>query len=300
MDLRHLRYFLTIAKEKQITRAAKKLNMAQPPLSQQLKQMEDELGVELIERNGRSIELTHAGKLFYKRAEGIINQMEDTMREIKETREGLRGELSLGAMRISATTFFSKKIYEFREKYPHVTYKIIGGDPFQIAKNLEERVIEIGIIRPPVKFEIDVNIKELKAEPYVLVIPKKWGEFNGRTSITLKELDDMPLMLIHRNNGEGAYEAIINNCLKVGVKPNIICECPDSFVLLSFVVTGIGATILPSSSLHFFPKEEIQVLDISDSELQAESLLIWSKKRMLSKVASRFIEEFSFVNKISK
>lgn len=292
MDIRQMRYFLTIAKEKQITRAAKKLNMAQPPLSQQLKQMEDELGTQLFERNGRTIELTCAGKIFYERAKGIIGQVEDTIREIKEAREGLRGELSLGAMRISSTTYFSQKIYEFRQKYPLVTYKVIGGDPFQIVQNLENRVVEIAIVRPPVKIESAVHTMAFEKEPYVLVIPRKWTEFERRTSISIKELDQMPLMLIHRNNGEGAYEAIIHNCLSAGIHPNVICECPDSFVLLSFVVTGIGATILPKSALLFFPTENIQVLEITDSTLKAESIMIWSKNRRLSKVASEFIEEF--------
>jgi len=292
MDIRQMRYFMTIAKEKQITRAAKKLNMAQPPLSQQLKQMEDELGTQLFERNGRTIELTYAGKIFYARAKGIIGQMEDAIREIKEAREGLRGELSLGAMRISSTTYFSQKIYDFRKKYPLVTYKVIGGDPFQIAQNLENRVVEIAIVRPPVKVDMAVHTLEFEAEPYVLVIPKMWKEFDQRTSIAMKELDEMPLMLIHQNNGEGAYEAIMNNCISAGINPNIICECPDSFVLLSFVVTGIGATILPKSALLFFPTEDIRVLEITDSSLKAESVMIWSKNRMLSKVASKFIEEF--------
>src|SRR5690625_560482 len=118
MDIRQLRYFLAIAKEGQITRAAKTLNMEQPPLSRQLKLMEQELGVTLFERTGRELKLTEEGRVLQKKAKSIIHQLNDAMTEIQEINQGVRGTLSIGSV-FSCVSLLPEKIKHFREMYPH-------------------------------------------------------------------------------------------------------------------------------------------------------------------------------------
>lgn len=148
MDIRKLRYFTVIAEEKQLTRAAQRLHMAQPPLSRQLSLLEQELSVNLFERNGRNMHLTEEGKILYTKAKNIIQQLEETITEIKDTGEGLRGNLSIGAFH-SCIPFLSEKIRYFQENYPNMNLKIWEGGPFYLIEQLENRYIELAILRSP-------------------------------------------------------------------------------------------------------------------------------------------------------
>jgi LysR family transcriptional regulator, salicylic acid-responsive activator of bsdBCD len=292
MDIRQLRYFLTIAKEGQISRAAKKLHMAQPPLSQQLQIMEEELGVTLIERkkSGKSMELTGAGKVLYKRAESILQQFEKTMVEVKETGEGLRGELCIGTG-LSCVSYLPERIRYFRERFPSISFKLWEGDPSYLSERLKKRDIEIAIVRFPVDLSYFDTIR-LQVEPYVFVAPQSWDSFPSQKVIEIKEIANVPLLLLHRINGEGVYEWVKDECRRFGFEPNVVCKCPDVSMLLSLVAAGIGCTIIPKSALTSFSITNIKVMDLLDSQLQSESAVIWPKNGYLSKAARRFLELF--------
>lgn len=290
MDIKQLRYFATIAKEGQISRAARKLHMAQPPLSQQLKLLEEELGTLLFERKGRSLELTSPGKVLYKKALMILNLLEDTVMEVKETEQGLRGVLSIGSVK-SGFSYLVRRIRRFREQYPMVTFHLREGDSFRICELLRNRDIEIGLVRLPIETE-DVHMIHLPIEPYVAVLPKDWQIAAG-PSISLKDIKDVPLLLLHRICGTGQYELIVDECRRHGFEPNIICECPDVTMLLSLVNEGVGATIVPKSAIAINQAANIQSFDLEDSALQSESAVIWLKDRYLSKAARHFLETFA-------
>jgi DNA-binding transcriptional LysR family regulator len=292
MDIRQLRYFLVIAEEGQISRAAKKLNMAQPPLSQQLRLMEEELGVTLLERkrNGKKMELTEAGRVLYEKARNVLQVFEEAMLEVKETGEGVRGVLSLGVA-LLCVSYLPDKLQRFREQYPFVSLKLWGGDPYSIRERLENRDIELAVVSFPIDQE-GLSIVHLGTEPFVFVAPKTWQSFCGKKTITMKELEHIPLLLIRREKGEGLYERIIEECKQAGVQPNIVCECQDVHVVLSLVASGVGTSILPKTAISPFMNNELNVLDIADTSLQSEMALVWLQERYLSKAAQRFIELF--------
>ncbi|MBM7583468.1 DNA-binding transcriptional LysR family regulator [Bacillus pakistanensis] len=292
MDIRQLRYFLVIAEEGQISRAAEKLHMSQPPLSQQLRLMEEELGTTLLERkrNGKSMELTETGKVFYEKAQEVLNLFEESILEVKEVTEGIRGSLSFGVVP-SCVSYLPQKIQDFNKAYPNISFRIWGGDPYEIRKHLENRDIELAIIRLPIESK-DLSIVHIGKEPFVLVIPNDWETFHSKESITLKEIGNIPLLLMHRTKGGGIYETIIEEFNRINMKPNILCECPDVNILLSLIASNIGAGILPKTSIPPSVNKGIRVLDIKDTPLQSETALVWLKERYLSKAASRFIELF--------
>jgi DNA-binding transcriptional LysR family regulator len=292
MDIRQLRYFYTVAEEGQITRAAKKLNMAQPPLSQQLKLLEQELGVKLIERTGRKIELTEAGQVLFKRAENILNKVSETIMEVKEIGEGLRGTLSIGAVK-SCLSYLPDKISSFNERFPLVTFRLWGGDPYYLCEHLKNRNIEIGIIRLiPSETLISFNLIRLDMEPFVFIIPKQWDHNPLKTTVEMKEIADYPLLMWHRTTGSGVYEMIMKECRLFGFTPKILCEGADVTMLLSLVAAGIGATILPKSAVFSYPDTNLKTMDIIDCSLRSEIAVIWLKDRYLSSIARRFIENF--------
>jgi LysR family transcriptional regulator, salicylic acid-responsive activator of bsdBCD len=286
IDIKQLKYFLTIVEEGQITRAAKKLHMAQPPLSQQLKQLEETLGVILLERNGRKLELTEAGKILYQKAKHLLQQLDETILEVKETDHGMRGVLSIGCVK-SCFSYIPKTIRLFQQTFPNVKFHIREGDTFLISEFLKNREIEIGIVRLPINSE-DYEIIQLPSDPFVAVMPKNWNDVGH--PIQMKDMKDIPLLLLHRISGKGQYEIVVNECKRHGFEPNIVCECPDVTILLSLVAAGVGATIVPKSAVTLFQIPEITVLEIADSSIKAEAAIIFEKNRYLSKSAVHFLD----------
>lgn len=234
--------------------------------------------------------ITQAGKILYEKAQNILNLFEESILEVKEAGEGIRGSLSIGTV-VSCVSYLPKKIQYFRENYPMVSFKLWRGDQFELSKQLENRNIELAIVRLPLEME-GLSMISLGMEPFVLVLPKDWQTFHPKEAIRMKEIEDVPLLLVHRTKGEGVYERIIEECERFEFQPNILCECPDVTILLSLVEAGIGATILPKSAISVFRNIEVRVLDILDSSLQSEIALVWLKQRYLSKAACKFIELF--------
>lgn len=292
MDIRQLRYFLAIAKEEQITRAAKTLNMEQPPLSRQLKLMEQELGVTLFERNGKQLKLTQAGIILQKKAENLIHQLNETITEIQEIDQGLRGTLAIGSV-FSCVSLLPEKIKQYSERYPDVIFKILEGDHFTLGEYLENRDIELVITRLP--FESDYPPSKydsfrLPSDPFVAVIPHDWIE--SQPSIRMREIASLPLLALKSDRTVRLNEKIVNECRRFGFEPKIVCECSSVAIIIALVVAGIGATILPKSVMSSFPISEIKMLDILDATFQSDVGIIWLRERYLSKSAQAFIETF--------
>lgn len=288
MDIRQLRYFIVIAEERQLTRAAHRLHMAQPPLSRQLSLLEQELSVSLFERNGRNMHLTEEGKILYRKAKSIIQQLEETITEIKDTGEGLRGNLSIGAFH-SCIPFLSEKIRYFQENYQNVNLKIWEGGPLYLIEQLENRNIELAVLRTPFNKKAFSSICVSK-EPFVLVMPAKWELHHSNLPISITKLDHIPLLLLHKDKEDSYHQLVIDECSRHGIKLNIACECPDSAFVLMLIMAGIGASILPKSAVSYIPQEFIRIVDLIDFPFQSESSIIWLKDRKLSNSARRFIE----------
>jgi DNA-binding transcriptional LysR family regulator len=292
MDLRQLRYFVTVANEGQITRAAKKLNMAQPPLSQQLKLIEEHLGTTLFIRNSRSVELTEAGLILYQRAVSILRQIDDTLVEVKETGDGLRGQLSIGTAKTCAVQYLPQRIQTFLNTYPLISFRVLDGHPFEVVKFVEDRLVELAIVRFNSELHLDYESKTLLLEPYVLFVPSKWEWDSSRTSIRMNDLEDIPLVMVVRENTHGRYSAFHDLCLKRGIKTNVVCESHDVSIIFSFVAAGMGAAVLPKSTFAIHPLDDVKIIDIEDCPLSNRTSLIWDRSRPLSKTANRFIEMF--------
>ncbi|MDN3954512.1 LysR family transcriptional regulator [Sporolactobacillus laevolacticus] len=294
MDVRQLRYFLAIAKEGQITRAAKTLNIEQPPLSRQLKLIEEELGVTLFDRNGKRMTLTEAGTVLQAKAEAIVRQLNETVTEIKEIDQGIQGMLSIGSV-FSCVSLLPEKIAFFRERYPRVTFKILEGDHVVLGEYLEDRSIELVVTRLPFESNYDLSNYEslrLPSDPFVIVVPKKRNWRQTESSFLLKDLATTPLIALKSDKTIQLNEKIVNECRRLGFEPNIICECSSVSITIALVIAGIGVTILPKSVLSAFSVADIELFDLPDITVQSDVGIIWLKNRYLTKKAQRFIELF--------
>ncbi|MGD6959731.1 LysR family transcriptional regulator [Rossellomorea aquimaris] len=289
MDIRQLKYFVTIAEEGKITTAAKKLNIAQPPLSRQLKQMEEELGVVLFDRDNKSLNLTLEGERLLLRAKELLNKLDETMVEVQELRKGASGVLSVGSNLYCASLILSKVI-DIREKNPGLTFKVWEGETIHLIKMLSKRQIEIAITNSPIT-EKSISQMTLESDPYVLVLPEKWT-WTGSEQCRLEEIIDLPLILLRPNYGLGAYGQIVNEFQRLDLEPNILCECQDLIMLLGLVSSGFGATILPLSLLSLHSLGGLRVIQLKDQTLISEPKVIWRKNSYLSKAAKEFLKLF--------
>jgi LysR family transcriptional regulator, salicylic acid-responsive activator of bsdBCD len=289
LDIRQLKYFVTIAEEGKITTAAKKLNIAQPPLSKQLKQMEEELGVILFDRDNKSLNLTLEGERLLLRAKELLNKFDETMVEVQELRKDASGILSVGSNLYCASLILSK-VVDIREKNPGLTFKVWEGETIHLIKMLSKRQIEIAITNSPIT-ETSISQMTLESDPYVLVLPEKWT-WSGSEQCRLEEIIDLPLILLRPNYGLGAYGQIVNEFQRLDLEPNILCECQDLIMLLGLVSSGFGATILPLSLLSLHSLGGLRVIQLMDQTLISEPKVIWRKNSYLSKAAKEFLKLF--------
>lgn len=289
MDIRQLRYFIAIAEEGQITGAAKRLNMAQPPLSQQLKQMEEELGVALMERSGKRMELTEAGHTLYRQALNIVHQLEEALAEVKETGEGIRGSLSIGVSALSAYRL-PEHIRLFQQHYPLITYKVWKGDTQLLNQWLERRTIEVAIVRLPHSLTNCTTIP-LEEESFVLIVPAD-SPHADRPHIHMRDVAELPLIM-PSIPGLGIYDLIHKEFARLGAAPQIICECPDISLIVSMVQAKVGASIVPRSAWETHRSDQIRGVELAGTSITSSAAVVWQTDRHLSKAARRFIEMFS-------
>jgi len=292
MDMRQLRYFLMIAREGQITRAAKLLNMEQPPLSRQLKQMEDELGVKLFDRHGKGLKLTDAGMHLKQRAESLYSQFNETIEEMKELEQGVRGVLSIGAV-FSCSSLLPQPIEQFRKKYPQVSYKILEGDHYYLGEQLEKHAIDLVFARLPFEALTDpkqLAVMPLPSDPFVVIVPTSWQQFERKSSFKLEELAHYPILTLKTDQTTHMHEQVLEACHRYGVKPDIICECSSVAITIALIADGLGISLLPRSVMSSFMDPRVKIIPLSHDFLQSDIGIVWLKEHYVPKRAQFFIE----------
>ncbi|MFL0268347.1 LysR family transcriptional regulator [Candidatus Clostridium radicumherbarum] len=294
MDIRQLKYFLAIAEEGQITAAAKRLNISQPPLSQQLKLLEEELNVILFNRNSRNLELTEAGIILQNKAEQMIELLKSTENELKHLNQGIEGTLSIGTVRSSGITILPNKISEFRKIYNKIDFQLWEGDSFRIIELLNSGVVDLGFVREPFNSSpyesifLKDNLGQHLNDYFVTIAaPELYDSNYKEKSIPLIELKDKPL-IIHRR-----YEDMIRNaCEKEGFQPKIICRNDDTMSSLSWAKAGIGIALLPVTASNLTSNIKLEIKKIINPTIESRLNLIWLKNKNISSIARNFIKLF--------
>lgn len=286
MDIRQLRYFIVIAEEKQISAAAKKLYMSQPPLSQQLKNMEASLGEQLFERSGKFLELTEAGRTLYKYALQITQMMEEAKNEVADVGGGVDGRLAVGINTFSLGNL-NEVFHQYRSMYPKIKYKIQQNESSLLCYLLKQREIEMAIVRLPLEID-EFTLQHLHSEPFYVITSKEKKLFTG--DATLEEVSRYPLVL-PSIEGLGVYYSIHEAFSKAKIQPEIIAEFSDLKLMMELVSTDFGVSIVPESLLHLYKEYPVHIHKIADSEqLSGDIGLIWLKNHRLSKAAQNFID----------
>jgi len=287
MDIKQLTYFITIVEEGNITHAANKLHMAQPPLSTQLKLLEVELGIQLLERGARKIKLTDAGKILYKRAKHIVEITNSTIKEIEEFRNGIQGTLRLGTISSSGTALLSRRVIEFNKEYPNIKFEIHEGNTYEVLEMMNSGIIEVGIVRTPFNSQ-NLDCLFLDSEPMIAVMNEDYDFKNESDEIILKDLKDIPLIMYRRFE-----KLLLSEFDKLDFTPNIFCINDDVRTTMLWARAGLGIGIVPKAAVNVNLMNDIKYKIIDHDNLRTQIAAIWIKERYLSISAKRFLEFFN-------
>ncbi|MCO2763336.1 LysR family transcriptional regulator [Pseudomonas aeruginosa] len=248
MELRHLRYFIAVAEELHFGRAAERLGISQPPLSQQIQALEEEIGARLFERTNRRVELTDAGRLFLDESRQVLAQVDKAVLLARRAHLGELGELKIGFTSSAPfTSTIPSSIHAFRKAYPDVHLDLQEMSSRQVLKALFEESLQVGVIRP-LALPDAVHWMELFREPLVAVLradhPLAAGSEDG---LAIAALAEEPFVFFPRSYGTGLYDQVIALTRQAGFSPRIAQEASEAMTIIGLVSAGLGVSILPAS-----------------------------------------------------
>ena len=248
METRQLRYFVAVAEERHFGRAAQRLHMAQPPLSQQIKQLEEQLKTKLLIRTTRKVELTPAGELLLDRARVVLAELDQLSQDVQLVGQGASGVLRIGVAGSTTYSLMPRVIEAARARLPDLRLNVHGEmlTP-QMERGLEENRIDVALLRPPVQSE-DLELKSLGQDELVLALPER-HPLAAREELRLADLAGQPFVCYP---AESAVSGIfIDASRRAGFRPHIVQEARETSTLLSFVASGMGVALVPTSRSTF-------------------------------------------------
>lgn len=251
MELRHLRYFVAVAEEGHITRAAERLGLQQPPLSQQIRALERELDVQLLRRKPRGVELTDAGRALLADAQAILAHVDHAFATTRRTARGEQGRISVGfTSSAPCHPFVPRTIRAYREAYPLVSLTLEESGTTDLIDGIRNERIDVAIIRTERVNPEGVTFSPLLEEAMVVALPAGHALAQGRKAdrpLSLKDLAEETFVLYRRYNAPGLYDAIIAACHAAGFSPRVGQEAPRIVSTLNLVAAGLGISIAPAS-----------------------------------------------------
>ena len=249
MDLRHLRYFIAVAEEEHITRAAERLGMQQPPLSQQIKAMERELGVQLFRRKARGVELTEAGRALLEDARAILSHLHRALETTRRTGRGEQGRLCVGiAPTAPFHPFVPRVIRAFREAFPLVSLTLEEGLSNEVRERFSHDQMDVAFVRTATIHADNLVVSPLLEEPMVVALPSLHAMAQGTrdTALPLKRLAGDSFILFGPP-GTGIYDETVAACRAAGFSPHIGQQAPRITSTLGLVAPGLGIALVPES-----------------------------------------------------
>lgn len=285
MEIRVLRYFLTVAREEGINRAAEVLHITQPTLSRQLSQLEKEVGVKLFHRGAKKITLTNEGILLRRRAEEILSLVDRTERELAWQDELVEGRIVIGGGELAAMQVLPEIIEEFRKKYPLVTFDLFTGNADLVKEQMEKGLIDIGVLLEPVDIE-KFDFIRLKGKERWVVLMRPDDLLAEKEAVSAKDLENVPLILPRRTNVQNELSNWLGDSFQEEQAVFTSNLTTNSALM---VQQGLAYSIVIEGSVPFWDKEKIACRPLLP-ELTASSVFAWKKQQPFSLAATKFIE----------
>lgn len=284
MDFRSLQYFIAVAQELNFTRAAEKLQMSQPPLSSQIKALEEELGVQLFIRGKRRLTLTEAGTLLLQRAVQMMELSEKTRRDLSSLGNELSGTICLGMVEGRAPYLAARWIAGFQEEYPLVRYELWNGSSDDVLDRLRQGLADLAIVAAPYDTE-RLEGFQVGEEPWAAILPLEsaLAQEPGDT-IPLERLVGQPLIVPSRGS---RVQAIRRWFQEIGAEPDILCTMSNYVDAVALTEQGVGISIFPQTAQT--PSSLVRVKVITQPARRVEYVLVWNREGPSSRLVREFI-----------
>lgn len=271
-----MRYFVAVAEELSFSRAAERLHIAQPPLSSQIKQLEQELGVQLFERSNRGVWMTEAGALLLEEARRIFVQLDQTVRAVQRVGHGQVGRLTLGFVPSCSNEALPPILRAFRERFPGVDLFLREMQPDHVVQRLHDRQIDVGFLYLPLE-DPSLDVECITREPLVLALPEA-HPLASETQVELRALAEEPFILPARyQKMPGLYGQVTEACRRAGFTPNAVQK--DVWLMqtiVGLVAGGIGVALVPSS-LQNIPRRGVAYKPVHGLLPTIELGVIWRR-----------------------
>lgn len=273
MELRHIRAFIAVAEELHFGRAAESLHIAQPPLSQQIRQLETHLGVRLFERNTRSVRLTSAGEALLEPARAVIAGVEDAERAARAGGRGEYGRLTIGFAGASSKAALPLLARAVRQTYPNLELDMRGQLYANAAlAKVADGSLDLGFVRLPIGAP-GIEYQVVEEEELIVALPLG-HRLAEQETIALRDLAQEPFVLFPADSGSSLHAITQQVCLNEGFAPTVVQSAPDSYTILALVAAGVGVTLTLTSCMHA-RQEDLVYRRLSDDLPVLESAIAW-------------------------
>ncbi|MBV9852422.1 MAG: LysR family transcriptional regulator [Armatimonadetes bacterium] len=286
MELRHLRYFVAVAEELHFGRAAEKLHIAQPPLSQQIQQLEREMGVRLFHRANRRVTLTAAGQVFLDDIRRSIAGIEQAVQAARRADRGEVGTLAVGFVASATYDILPALLSQFRARFPEVALSLYELNAAEQAQALADRRIHVGLARPSIE-DTGLAVETVLREPFLAALPEA-HPLAARESLRLAELSAEPFILFPADPKPSYADAVRAVCARAGFSPRVAQEAREMQTALSLIAAGLGVTLVPASTRNLH-RRGLVYRPLHDADAMTE-LTVAYRRDDLSPVLPRFLE----------
>ena len=285
IELRVLKYFLTVAREENITKASEVLHITQPTLSRQLSQLEDEIGVKLFDRGSRKITLTEEGLLLKRRAEEILELVNKATKELSYQNELIVGTISIGSGDLGSVQILSKVIESFLNLYPNVNFELYTASAEHIKERIDNGTTDIGLLLEPIDLSKYEFIRFPKKEEWVILLPNS-SPLTKKDSISPKDLLDFPIILPYRLSIQSELANWFGEYFN---SLNVLCKSNLTSNTSILVNEGLANAIVINSSTQFWDSKYIQSKPLNPP-LESTSVLAWKRNQPFSSATEKFIK----------
>ncbi|GED68528.1 putative HTH-type transcriptional regulator YwbI [Brevibacillus reuszeri] len=285
MDIRHLQYFLEVARHNSFTKAAESLYITQPTISKMVRNLEEELGVELFERLGKRVVLTDAGWVLYSQAEVMVKSFESMTIHIHEVMELKKGRIRIGLPPMVGANFFPRVIGKFCEQYPGIVLELLEVGSKKVEADVASGMLDSGVVLLPIDEDIFESYSFVKEDIKVVVHPTH--ALADRQEVSLAELAEERFLLFHEDFA--LHNRIIDACVRVGFHPKVIYKSSQWDFLSEMVAANIGITLLPQTICSELDPARFRILSLVNPEIKWHLGMIWRKNGYLSYATREWI-----------
>ncbi|WP_237241803.1 MULTISPECIES: LysR family transcriptional regulator [Sphingobacterium] len=266
MEIRHLIYFKTVAEELHFGRAAERLFMSQPPLSRQIKDLEDELGVILFFRTNKRVELTEAGKYFLEEVVEILQNIEHSKTITKQIHNNISGEFKLGYISSTPKKMLATVLKQIQLKFPYLRVSLFETSTQKQKLALENGKLDLGIMRAPI-YSSELLTTPLFEDPMVIV---------GHSQVKFNAINFFNESFISFNQKYASeyHRLVINTCNRMGFEPKIVHQSNSMSSILELVSQGLGLAVVPSSTIKQYPHLNLKIMKLEDMDSKTEVILV--------------------------